>query len=81
MVLKTCEEVAKGTNGAREEVRAELSAVRTQTVCRDFKPHLGNCRFMRPRCKFFPCNCLKHETRVVLRDLALEEGRKERMQA
>eukprot|EP00965_Chrysotila_dentata_P019557 649675-Pleurochrysis_carterae.AAC.1 len=26
--------------------RTELSAVRTQTVCRDFKPHLGDCRFI-----------------------------------
>eukprot|EP00965_Chrysotila_dentata_P260118 6213791-Pleurochrysis_carterae.AAC.1 len=51
----------------RQALRAELSAVRTQTACRDFWPHLGNCCFMQPKCKFFPCNCLKNETRIVLR--------------
>eukprot|EP00965_Chrysotila_dentata_P017540 582987-Pleurochrysis_carterae.AAC.1 len=76
-----CEKLAKGEEGARERLREELGAVRSQIVCRDFKPHLGNCRFMRSRCKFFPCNRLSDETRIVLRDLALEEERKERMQA
>eukprot|EP00965_Chrysotila_dentata_P007282 236012-Pleurochrysis_carterae.AAC.1 len=79
-VLKVCEAVAKGEEGARETLQTALNAVRTQMVCRDFRPHLGNCRFMRPKCKFFPCNRLQPETRVKLRDLALEEERRERMQ-
>eukprot|EP00965_Chrysotila_dentata_P043747 1454496-Pleurochrysis_carterae.AAC.2 len=39
-VLTACEEVAKGVEGARDALRAELNALRTQTVCRDFRPHL-----------------------------------------
>eukprot|EP00965_Chrysotila_dentata_P019667 652794-Pleurochrysis_carterae.AAC.1 len=58
------EEVAKGSEGAREALRTELNALRTQTVCRDFRPRLGNCRFVRPKCKFFPCNRQKSETRM-----------------
>eukprot|EP00965_Chrysotila_dentata_P127447 4214526-Pleurochrysis_carterae.AAC.3 len=61
-VLAACKEVVKRVEGAREVLRTEPSAVRTQTVCRDFRPHLGNCRFVRIRCKFFPCNRLKSET-------------------
>uniref|UniRef100_A0A7S4F5P6 C3H1-type domain-containing protein n=1 Tax=Chrysotila carterae TaxID=13221 RepID=A0A7S4F5P6_CHRCT len=80
-VIRACEATARGEEGAREALRAELDALRTQIICRDFRPHLGNCRFTRPRCKFFPCNRLKHETRIKLRDLALEEERRERMRA
>eukprot|EP00965_Chrysotila_dentata_P138697 4587858-Pleurochrysis_carterae.AAC.2 len=80
-VLRMCEAVAERQEGAREALRAELNAIRTQTVCRDFRPQLGNCRFVRPKCKFFPCNRLKHETRIVLRDMALEEERRSRTQA
>uniref|UniRef100_A0A7S4BSQ4 Uncharacterized protein n=1 Tax=Chrysotila carterae TaxID=13221 RepID=A0A7S4BSQ4_CHRCT len=79
-VLLACEALAKGAEGARERLRAELGAVRSQTVCKDFRQHLGNCRFVRPKCKFFPCNRLPNETRARLRDFALEEERKERMQ-
>eukprot|EP00965_Chrysotila_dentata_P157934 5218019-Pleurochrysis_carterae.AAC.3 len=81
LVLKTCEEAAKGVEGAREALRAELNMIKMQTVCRDFRPHLGNCRFFRPKCKFFPCNQLKNETRIALRDQALEEERREGMRA
>jgi len=80
-VLAACEAAAKGDEGAREALRTELNSLRPQTICRDFRSNLGNCRFMRPQCKFFPCNRLKYDTRIKLRDLALEEERRERIQA
>eukprot|EP00965_Chrysotila_dentata_P148689 4909908-Pleurochrysis_carterae.AAC.2 len=80
-VTKACDAAAKGVEGARDALRAELNALKTQMICRDFRPNLGNCRFLRPKCKFFPCNRLKQDTRIKLRDLALEEERRERMQA